>query len=141
MQSLSSNYYACLSLLPCQVKEHESNISPTTTSRIDPETTIPPANANKIARQWARKLSQRQQSCPDLANKIDTAANITDVAPPPGGMSSATMMTYFVKAWRTAPFLLQWGTVVAPWELARQTTRVGRPAVPPTNSSSSPAAR
>ncbi len=58
-------------------------MNPTTTSRINPETTITPSNANKIARQWARKLSQCQQSCPDLANKIDTAANITDVAPPP----------------------------------------------------------
>jgi hypothetical protein len=58
-------------------------MNPTTTSRIDPETTITLANANKITRQWARKLSQRQQSCLDLANKIDTAANITDVAPSP----------------------------------------------------------
>jgi hypothetical protein len=58
-------------------------MNPTTTSCIDPETTIPLANANKIARQWASKLSQRQQLCPGLANKIDTAANITDVAPSP----------------------------------------------------------
>jgi hypothetical protein len=83
MQSLSSNYYACLSPPPCQSKEYESNINPTTTSHIDPETTIPLANANNIPRRWARKLSQRQQSHPDLTNKIDTAANITDVAPPP----------------------------------------------------------
>jgi len=83
MQNLSSNYYACLSPPPCQVEEHESNINPTTTYHIDPETTIPLANANNIPRRWARKLSQRQQSCPDLANKIDTAANITDVAPSP----------------------------------------------------------
>jgi hypothetical protein len=83
MQSLSSNYYACLSPLPCQVEEHDSNMNPTTTSCIDPETTIPPVKANKITLQWARKLSQRQQSCPDLANKIDTAANIMDVAPSP----------------------------------------------------------
>ncbi len=32
---------------------------------------------------WARKLSQRQQSRPGLVNKIDTAANITEVAPSP----------------------------------------------------------
>ncbi len=31
----------------------------------------------------ARKLSQCQQSRPDLSNKIDTKANITDVAPSP----------------------------------------------------------
>jgi hypothetical protein len=55
----------------------------TTTSRIDPETTIPPENANKIAQRWARKLSQCQQLCLGLANKIDTAANIMDVPPSP----------------------------------------------------------
>jgi hypothetical protein len=58
-------------------------MNPTTTSRIDPKTTIPLVNANKIARRWAHKLSQRQQSRLDLANKIDTTANITDVALPP----------------------------------------------------------
>jgi hypothetical protein len=58
-------------------------MNPTTTSRINPETTISPANANKIAQRWALKLSQHQQLRPGLANKIDTAANTTDVAPSP----------------------------------------------------------
>jgi hypothetical protein len=58
-------------------------MNPTTTSRINPKSTIPPENANKITQRWARKLSQRQQLRPGLTNKIDTAANITDVAPSP----------------------------------------------------------
>jgi hypothetical protein len=46
MQSLSSNYYACLSLLLFQVKEHKPDNSP-----VIPHPTLPLENANKITQQ------------------------------------------------------------------------------------------
>jgi hypothetical protein len=82
-QSLSSNFYSCLSLPTCQVEEREpssarserhvhfsNNISPTMT-----ETT-----RNKIAARWERKIQARKQK-KERRNK-ESIVNMINVVPP-----------------------------------------------------------
>jgi hypothetical protein len=68
-QSLSSNFYSCLSPLPCQVKEHKpddppvipssnkSQVTSSDTSDISP--TIPAITLNSIASKWWKKIKGR----------------------------------------------------------------------------------
>ncbi len=68
-QSLSSNFYSCLSPLPCQVKEHEPDDPPVIPSSNKPQVTssdtsnisptIPATTLNRIAARWQTKIKQR----------------------------------------------------------------------------------
>jgi hypothetical protein len=79
-QRLASNFYSCLSPLPCQVKEHEpdgTNVAPDNAKRqavlSDTINVAPIAEAcsrNKIAAKWTKRLEKRQAKG-ILANTID----------------------------------------------------------------------
>jgi hypothetical protein len=68
-QSLSSNFYSCLSPLPYQVKEHKPNDPPVIPSSNKPQVTssdtsklsptIPAITLNRIAARWQTKIKQR----------------------------------------------------------------------------------
>jgi hypothetical protein len=68
-QSLSSNFYSCLSPLPCQVEEHKPNNPPVAPSSNKPQVTssntsnisptIPAITLNSIAAKWQKKIKQR----------------------------------------------------------------------------------
>ena len=69
-QRLASNFYSCLSPLPCQVKEHEpnrTNVAPDNAKHqavlSDTHDIAPIAEAcsqNKIAAKWTKRLEQQQ---------------------------------------------------------------------------------
>ena len=87
-QSLvSSNYYACLSLPPSQVEEHEpstihkSTVQFKTTINIAP--TFPPDYANKIAQRWTRKLANCKSSQQQQARTTEIIANMHEPPPAP----------------------------------------------------------
>jgi hypothetical protein len=68
-QSLLSNFYSCLSPLPCQVEEHKPDDPPVVPSSNKPQVTssdisdisptIPAITLNSIASKWWKKIKQR----------------------------------------------------------------------------------
>ena len=86
---MSSNYYACLSLPPCQVEEHENNTPPEPTVTFIPtsdgEPTVPTDTANKTAQRWARRLAKRKTSHQLHASTHETVANAYELLPSPKG--------------------------------------------------------
>jgi hypothetical protein len=77
-QSFALYYYTCLSLPPYQVKEYKPDDSP-----VVPQPTIPPEIANKITKQWSRRINKQQDQRAATTYKLDTVANTTDILPPP----------------------------------------------------------
>ena len=63
-KTLASNYYACLSPPPCQVKEHEQNKN---TKRVKFKTTIevspstPAASQNKLKARWEQMIKKQRE--------------------------------------------------------------------------------
>jgi hypothetical protein len=78
---LASNYYACLSLPPCQVEEHKqtrTQVAFKTTIKISSST--PPETRNKIRIQWDWLVWKRKEKekC-NNTNKIKSPATPTHI--------------------------------------------------------------